>query len=208
MLSKAFSLLLLAAALASSVCARAQVLGDGAPNIELYGGYSFLFKGSNVSDAGQVISKANQIVSDGKSGWDASLKIPILGALLGIKGDVSGNWLKDGQPDFKPAQYYFMAGPQVGIHLGGSLLFAHGMVGSSLISKGELPTFNPGSTLAIAAGGGFDLGLTRHLAWRLTGDFYNTHFKTPSTAQLTANNVINQVSNSNGRVSTGPVFRF
>lgn len=199
--SKVFSFFLLAAAVCMSVTLNAQVPGLDTPNYELYGGYSYVFSGNDNFNT-------NQIVTNGAPGWDTSFKIPILGAFLGIKGDVSGTYLKNEQPNFHPQEYFFMAGPQVGIHLGRSTLFAHGMVGSSHLTQQAVPSFNPGTSLAIAAGGGLDAGFSRHWAWRITGDFYNTHFKTPKASSLSAKSVVNEVSNSDGRVATGPVFRF
>jgi hypothetical protein len=209
MLRKALSLLVFAA-LSSSASTLVAQIGpfEHTPNFEAYGGYSYVF-------TGDANFKTNQIVTNGAPGWDASFKVPILGALLGIKADLSGSWLKDGtgtSPNENPKQFYFMAGPQVGIHLGKSLLFAHGMIGGSYldISKGDIPNFNPGTSFAIAAGGGLDAGLSTHWAWRVTGDFYNTNFKTPKTptSGKDAESIINEISNSGGRVSTGPVFRF
>jgi hypothetical protein len=85
--------------------------------------------------------------------------------------------------------------------MGKSTLFAHGMVGSSHLSNSALPNLKSDTTFAVAVGGGLDVGITRHIAWRVTGDFYNTHY------QSTDRN-LSEIRNSNGRVSTGPVIRF
>ena len=56
----------------------------------------------------------------------------------------------------------------------------------------------------LGAGGRIHLleaSLARPLAWRITGDYYNTNYKA-------TNRNFNEIVNSNGRISTGPVIRF
>jgi hypothetical protein len=85
--------------------------------------------------------------------------------------------------------------------MGRSTLFAHGLVGSAHLNSSALPSLKSNLTLAVAVGGGLDVGLSRFIAWRITGDFYNTNFQSND-------NQIHEIVNSNGRVSTGPVLRF
>ena len=73
-----------------------------------------------------------------------------------------------------------------------------GGVGAQII--GALVGGGTGSDLA-GAGGGLDIGVSRWLAWRVTGDYYNTHYQA-------TNQNFNEITNSNGRISTGPVLRF
>jgi hypothetical protein len=188
------SLLLLASLPASSALLSAQSdrPSFGTPNFELYGGYSYVFNSYDHTN--------NNLVTGGMNGWDASFKVPVIGPLLGIKGDVSGQYRNDA-PDFNPKVYFFLLGPQVGLHLGRSTLFAHGMVGSAHLNQEAIPSLTNDNTLAVAVGGGLDAGFSPHLAWRVTGDYYNTHFKS-------GDNTVNGITNSNGRVSTGPVLRF
>ncbi len=134
------------------------------------------------------------------NGWDASLKIPLLGTFLGIKGDVSGFYRND-SPDFNPKAYFFLVGPQVGVHMGRSTLFAHGLVGSAHLTSSALPNIKSDNTFAVAVGAGLDFGIARNLAWRVTGDYYNTRYQA-------TNRNFNEIINSNGRISTGPVIRF
>jgi hypothetical protein len=164
------------------------------PAFEAYGGYSYLFH--------QYAPTFQHPVSGGMNGWDGSLRVPVplLPSWLGIKGDVSGHYSSNNF-DFNPHQYFFLLGPQVSVHVGRSMVFLHGMVGSAHLSENVLPNLSDDNTLAVAVGGGVDLGVSRSLAWRFTGDWYNTHYS------ATTRNVA-EITNSNGRVSTGPVFRF
>lgn len=164
----------------------------GVPNVDLYAGYSYVFNTYNPTSTSYSVN--------GMNGWDASLKLPILGQFLGIKGDVSGFYRND-NPQFNPKAYFFLVGPQVGFHMGKSTLFAHGMVGSAHLTSSALPNITSDNSFAVAVGGGLDIGVARWLAWRVTGDFYNTHYKA-------TNQNFNEITNSNGRVSTGPVLRF
>jgi opacity protein-like surface antigen len=162
------------------------------PNVELYGGYSYVFRTYNPTTF--VAS------TSGMNGWDASLKVPVMGSFLGVKGDVSGFYRND-SPNFNPKAYFFLLGPQVAVHLGRSTLFAHGMVGSAHLTSDALPNLRSDNTFAVAVGAGLDAGISRNFAWRVTGDYYNTHYQA-------TNRNFNEIINSNGRISTGPVIRF
>lgn len=185
---------LLAALAGAPLCGFAQSSYEahGANSVELYGGYSYVFNTYNPTQ--------NTVSTAGMNGWDASLKFPILGTFLGIKGDVSGFYRNDA-PNFNPKAYFFLLGPQVGMHVGRSTLFAHGMVGSSRVTSSALPNIKSDTTFAVAVGAGLDIGVSRWLAWRVTGDYYNTHYQA-------TNRNLNEIINSNGRISTGPLLRF
>lgn len=182
--------------LAASVSLPAQTAPyrRGAPNYELYGGYSYVFR---PYDSTQLTP-----ISGGMNGWDASLLVPfpIFGSWLGIKGDVSGTYRNDA-PNLNPRAYFFLLGPQVSVHLGRSTVFVHGLVGSSHLNDTAIPSLKSNSTFAAALGGGVDIGIARALAWRVQGDYYNTNFQS-------SNNQVQEIVNSNGRVSTGLVLRF
>jgi len=166
----------------------------GTPNFEFYGGYSYVFKTYNPN--------STSVAASGRSGWDASFKVPIFGSFMGIKGDVSGSYLNSYlDPNLNPRSLTFLLGPQVGVHLGRSTLFAHGMVGSAHLSQKAIPNLRSDTTFAVAVGAGLDVGLSRNFAWRITGDYFNTHYHA-------TNQNIREILNSNGRISTGPVIRF
>jgi hypothetical protein len=196
---RAYSLVLLAAVASLPVTIAAQDTVPNhlsTPNWELYGGYSYVF-----SDFG---SPSDRLHAHGMNGWDMSLKVPLLGPYLGIKGDVSGVYDTDNAPEFNPRAYYFLLGPQVTIPFGRSRFWAHGLVGSSNVEDSALPQLHTTNQLAVAVGGGFDAGIGRRFAWRFAGDYYNTHWHQTSNT----NSTISEILNSNGRISTGPVFRF
>lgn len=192
-----FSLLLfpVLATSAGIVCAQTRPINEGPPpKFELYGGYSDILRPYDHTRSNPFTGAMN--------GWDASLRVPVpgFGRWLGIKGDVSGNYRNDG-PNFNPHSYFFLVGPQLSLHIHRSTLFVHGMVGSSHLNENVIPSLKSGNTFAMAAGGGLDLGITRALAWRVTGDFYNTNFQSSDAT-------VKGIVNSNGRVSTGLVLRF
>jgi len=80
-------------------------------------------------------------------------------------------------------------------------VFVHGLVGSAHLNASALPELKSDNTFAVAVGGGIDIGLSRNFAWRVAADYYNTNYQT-------TNNNVNEIANSNGRISTGPVLRF
>jgi hypothetical protein len=170
--------------------------GYGTPPFELYGGYSYIFKPYD--------STSQTPIGGGMNGWDSSLRVPLpfMPAWLGVKGDVSGGYRSDGSLDLNPHTYFFLLGPQITAHLGRSTLWVHGLAGSAHLNNAALPSLTSNSTFALALGGGFDYAIARRqLAWRVSLDYYNTHFHSADSA-------VQQIANSNGRVTTGPVFRF
>lgn len=163
------------------------------PEFELYGGYSYMFRNYNPA--------STTVATTGTNGWDASFKFPVLGSFLGVEGDVSGSYLDDrGGLNLNPKTYFFLVGPHVSVHLGRSTLFAHAMVGTSHVTQNAILLLRSDSSVAIAAGGGLDAGISPTLAWRVEGDYFDTNYQLSS--DLLA------IRNSNGRISTGPVFRF
>jgi hypothetical protein len=198
MLHKLFFSVLVIAVLCVPATAHAQVSQSwfGAPPFELYGGYSYVFRPYD--------STSQTPIRGGMNGWDSSLRVPLpfTPAWLGAKGDVSGFYRSDGSLDLNPHTYFFLLGPQITAHTGRSTLWVHGLAGSAHLNNGALPSLTSKSTFALALGGGFDYAFARRrLAWRFSIDYYNTHFHS-------SDNAVQQIANSNGRISTGPVFRF
>ncbi len=199
MFRKIYPLILLTSSLAIPAGIQAQEMKPNhmpTPNFDLYGGYSYVF-----TEHG---APPGTITTSGSNGWDAALKVPLFTPWLGIKGDVSGVYNNDNSPNFNSKTIYFLFGPQVSAHFGRTTLFAHGMVGSAHLSDNALPSLRSSNSLATAVGGGLDAGIGRFFAWRVTGDYYNTHFHQTSTTDAT----VSEILNSKGRISTGPIFRF
>jgi hypothetical protein len=175
----------------------AQVLQSayGNPTFELYGGYSYVFVPYD--------STSQTPIHGGMNGWDSSLRapLPFVPSWLGVKGDVSGFYRSDGALDLNPHAYFFLLGPQITAHRGRSTVWVHGLAGSAHLNNAALPSLTSNSTFALALGGGGDFALSHRFAWRISLDYYNTHFHSSDSA-------VNQIANSNGRVTTGPVFRF
>jgi opacity protein-like surface antigen len=197
MLKKMSLLLFVFALLSAPAVLSAQVIPThrgSVPGIELYGGYSSVFRSYDHTSLNTI--------SGGMNGWDAALKVPVpfFGSWLGAKGEVSGSYRNDG-PNLNPRAYFFMLGPQVSAHLGKSTIFLHGLVGSAHLNDQAIPNLKSNNTFAVAVGGGIDVGLSRRWAWRLQGDFYNTNYQSTDTN-------VQEIVNSNGRFSTGPVLRF
>lgn len=113
----------------------------------------------------------------GENGWqvDGHLKlVPFLGAEAGVSGysQNGGNG------------YLYLFGPRATVGIHRVHLFAHFLVGAA---------HSPGANNFIyGGGGGLDLGLISHVAWRFEGD----GFHEPNTAT------------GGGRFATGPVLRF
>jgi hypothetical protein len=197
MLRKLIRLLMAFAGLFASASLSAQSRQSGyfTPPFELYGGYSYIFVPYD--------NTSQTPISGGMNGWDSSLRVPLpfVPQWLGAKGDVSGGYRSDNSLDLNPRAYFFLLGPQITAHIANSTLWVHGLAGSAHLNNSALPSLTNNSTFAMALGGGVDLGLGHRLAWRVSLDYYNTHFHS-------SDNAVNQIANSNGRVTTGPVFRF
>jgi len=185
--SLAWTLMMAAPAFLTAQTGRA-----GVPGFEICGGYSYVFNTYNPT--------LNSVSVSGMNGWDASFKAPLLRSFFGIKGDVSGFYRAD-RPQFNPRTYFFLAGPQVGLRIRRASVFAHGMVGVSHLSVSAVSSVDSNTAFAMALGGGLDVGIARWLGWRITGDFYNTYYHAK-------NSQFDEITNFNGRISTGPVLRF
>jgi opacity protein-like surface antigen len=107
----------------------------------------------------------------------------------------------------------YMAGPQVGVPMGPFKFFAHGLIGGAHSSVG-IPTASMGggvtrtffteSRLAFAAGGGVDISMGKHVAFRaLQVDYLGNSF-----SNLDINDSPISGRQHNGRASAGIVFKF
>ena len=197
MLRKALFLLPMVAGLCAPAVAPAQVRqsGDTVPPFELYGGYSYIFHPYD--------STSQTPITGGMNGWDSSLRVPlpVMPSWLGLKGDVSRSYRTDDKLDLNPHSYFFLLGPQISAHIGQSTAWVHALAGSAHLNNAALPSLTSNSTFALALGGGVDFAVANRLALRVSLDYFNTHFHSSDSA-------VQQIANSNGRVTVGPVFRF
>jgi len=159
--------------LAVLVCSAAWSLtaaGQDHPRGEFFGGYQFTHFDPNVN----------------ANGWNASIT-GNLNNWFGVTADFSGAYKNGGK--FHTA----MVGPVFSIRKSDKVTpFAHVLVGGTVVSGGGIST----SGFATAIGGGLDVKVSEHVAWRLVqGDWLL--FRSGG-----------ETDKKNARVSTGIVFRF
>jgi hypothetical protein len=144
----------------------AQVRYKEAPaRYQIYGGYSFLSNSLNGVPG----------YEQGINGFDVGFAIPPWHNLR-FKVDFSayrGSNL--GSPQHP---YFILGGGQYDIHLGRETLFAEGLAGTGGANKTWAANNDQGQTASFAAnaGGGLDSRITRHVAFRVGGDFQYSYF--------------------------------
>ena len=178
------------------------------PRVEIFTGYSFVsasFPFSPDPTAGDTRGSLH--------GWDLTATVNA-NRWLGIAGDFGGYYGSPTKTElFKPANcvlctgnvdatlhniYTFAGGPQVSARAEKMTVFGHvllggahvradfsGVAGSATVSKTDF---------TVIVGGGFDLGFSHHLAFRVQPDYFRTQ--------------ILDRSQNNFRLSAGVVFRF
>ena len=152
------------------------------PQLELFGGYSYLRFES------KPLGYANE---SNLNGWNGSITAPHIYRELGIVADVSGNY----GSGFK--EYNFLVGPQLTTDYRGFTVFARFLYGRArdrLVVNGQSPLGLSSLGRAIAAGGGVEKALSPKLAIRAQADYIDA-----DTLGHTQHNI---------RVSTGFVYRF
>ena len=139
-------------------------------------------------------------------GWEASGEVKLY-RWISVAGDVDTNYGSQGFPicqTFPNTGYAcstfsadfiernFLVGPRVSFHIKGFRPFAEVLVGGAHVNAGVYQGTD--NSFAAAVGGGVDAKLTRRFSWRLQGDYLRTQFF--GSRQ------------DDGRIATGPVFRF
>ena len=158
------------------------------PRVEIFTGYSFASAGLPFSPdpaAGETTASLH--------GWDLTATVNA-SRWLGIAGDFGGNY---GSPTeielFKPANcvnctgnvtatlhniHTFTGGPQLSVRSGNVMGFAHVLVGGARARAdfaGVAGTATASQTdFTVIVGGGFDLGFTHRLAFRIQPDYFST----------------------------------
>lgn len=135
----------------------------GGPHGDLFAGYSRLES------------------NGGYNGWEADGHLK-LAPFLGAEANISG--YNNVQPDGSNG-YLYLFGPRATVSAGGVHLFARFLVGDQHFGGGF-----SGNNFAYGGGGGVEVPVFIHLAWRFSGD------------SIRANSI------NSGRFSTGPVLRF
>jgi hypothetical protein len=136
------------------------------------------------------------------NGWEASVEGKII-PFLGIVADLDGHYGSQSvstvcsfggacSVNGNFSEYNYLFGPRVSISLAKLRPFAEVLVGAGHVNITN--GFGSDTSFAAAFGGGVDYKLIHALAWRLQGDYVETHL-----LGATQNNV---------RVSTGIVLHF
>jgi hypothetical protein len=178
-------------AIASSVLFFITLASAEAQSGNAFFGYSY-YNSTNLSSP--ALGRAST------DGWEASVEgkiLPFVGLVAefeGLFGSQSISNCGQGCGPFRSAtsQYNYLFGPRVSVSRSKLRPFAEVLIGGSHMNVHIFPPST--SSIAIAAGGGFDYRVLRFIAWRLQGDYIYTNF-----FNATQNNL---------RVSTGIVFRF
>jgi hypothetical protein len=174
------------AALVGATALQAQSL---APKLELYGGYDYTRFNINSDVAGQPPSQTfNGNGGGGEVTYNANNWLAFLGA-------VDGLWATNSSKAGAAMPYLF--GPRAYLRRGKVTPFANVLFGGVLTSSG-IATFGWQSHFAMAAGGGIDVRVSKHVALR------------PVQAEYLMTKIPDGLNNrqNNFRVGAGIVFRF
>lgn len=157
-----------------------QAEGVETPQVEIYGGYSYLRADFGVQD-------------DAFNGWNFSLTENV-NSWFGGKADFSGHLAQPGGVNVNA--YLFLFGPQFSYRRSRSFTpFAHVLLGGIRASEGFIGAPEAATKFAAAFGGGFDLRVHKNVAIRVVQAEY---FITPFFNER----------QDNLRVSAGVVLRF
>jgi opacity protein-like surface antigen len=178
---------------------------QSADHIEVFGGYTYINPDFNL------------IAANGVSGWNASVNFKA-SRLFGAVLDVSGLYPRQTYPGQSGAaastnsdqSYTFLFGPQVSLPLGRLSPFAHGLVGLTHVTPesfagSSFNLFTSNNAFSVAAGGGLDYRLVRHIAIRGQVDWLYVRL-TPAAGTDQGFNFSRD--RNVARISTGVVFRF
>jgi hypothetical protein len=170
------------------------LLAQDYPRAEAFGGYSYF--------------RANPERFN-LNGWNASVS-GNLGRWFGVVGDFSGHYGAPSVfgftvPGVNISSHTYMGGPKFMLHNRGPVTpFAHFLIGVASVNTRAFVISHSYQALAAAAGGGFDIRLSNHLAIRAVQvDYLMTRFETFEDQLLGSNGRQN-----NMRLSAGLVFRF
>lgn len=183
----AIAFFLLAVSLAPTLKAQDQV-----PRFELSASYNYVRFNINANVNGQPPSQTfNGNGGGGELVFDVN-------RWLGVVGDTGGYWaVSTTNSSTSGAAIPYLAGPRVTLRRGVFLPFVHVLAGGVVTSSG-IQTIGWQSHFAMAAGGGLDIKVSKHLAIR------------PAQAEYFMTRIPNGLNNreNNFRFGAGVVFRF
>ena len=185
------------AVLTFSCCLMAQ----SSDRVEVFGGYTYMDPDFSL------------VTPNGVSGWNASAAFKVR-RWIGFDADFSGfnpsYSYGPGQATVSGKTYTFLFGPQVALPRGRFSPFGRFLMGVSHVTPQDIsgttyPIFRSDNALTVAAGGGLDYSVTRHIAIRGQIDWLYAWLTPIGGGDPGANYVKNR---SVVRISPGLVFRF
>ena len=166
------------------------------PKYQIYGGYSFFTNSLNgVPGSHHALN-----------GWDAAVGFPSWHNLR-FKIDVSGySGTNLGGPQ-KP--YFIQGGGEFSHRLGRETVFVQGLGGVGGANNNWGANGSQGETASFTGmmGGGLDSRLTRHMAFRVEGDFQYAYYALAQGKNRTPYRIAGLPTDF-GRVTSGVVFQF
>jgi hypothetical protein len=190
-----FRFVLLLALLCIAPILRAQ--SDAPARHEVYGGYTYL------SNTFNGIPGSRQALN----GWDASLAFPSWHHIR-FKVDTFGyRGTNLGAPQHA---IFIVAGGQYAWRFHRESIFGESLFGDAGLNRNWGPNQVPGASASFAMlfGGGLDTSLTKHLTYRVDGDYLHTNFALGADLIPPNPYRIPGLPNSFGRTSTGLVWKF
>jgi len=162
---------------------------------QIYGGYAFLSNSFNgVAGSRQPLN-----------GWDAALAFPAWHNLR-FKIDLSAyRGTNLGAPQ---NAFFILSGGQYNWRIKRETVFVEGLIGDGGLNKDWGAKKTPGETASFSTliGGGLDTPLTRHIAYRVGGDFQYAYFSLAGAQNAPYR--IPGLPTYFGRISSGLVWKF
>ena len=153
-MTKSFAITLLLALLGTTGAVRAQTETS---KLEAYGGFYYARFNVNTNVSGfPPAATYNGYGGGGQLEYNAN-------NLLGIVGDLAGYYVPN--HGYGGGAFSYLVGPRVNIRRDKLTPFAHALLGGTLTSSG-IGQLGPQNQFAMAAGGGIDFAVSKHIAVR------------------------------------------
>ena len=169
---------------------------EGPARHQIYGGYSFL---SNTMNG---IPGERQPLN----GWDAS---GAFAAWHGFRFKMDVFAYRGTNQGIPQKPFFIMAGAEYDKRIRKETIFAEVLGGNGGLNKNWGPNGNIGrnTSFAMIFGGGLDTSLSRHFAYRVSGDLLTSNFTVLNSVTSIAYRYPG-LPNQFGRISTGLVWKF